>query len=82
MPDSATAPNLERNVTDALAAHIGRLTADFVRADLIAQQQERRIHVLEERLAQALHDLDRANARLALDGHAEHPIDTTHDFGA
>lgn len=82
-PAAPSAPqpfDVDARVNDALAAHIGRLTSDLVRANLIAQHQENEIGVLTEALAQARHDLDRA--RLALDGHAEHPTDATHDFGA
>ncbi len=85
MPNDAYDPprnlDVEARVTDALAAHIGRLTADFVRVDLIAQHQANEIGVLTEARAQARHDLDRLTARLALAGAADHP-EPAQDFGA
>lgn len=58
----------ERDVNAALAAHVGRLTADFVRADLIAQQYAQETAALQEALASAHATIDRLTARLALEG--------------
>lgn len=59
---------LERQTNTALAAHIGRLTADFVRADLLARAHEERADALAQALAEAHARIDTLTARLALTG--------------